>query len=381
MRSKLTAHHGRPVYVRECFAICAAAPDEARLWSALLAGQRALALHHDVRAEQAVWAARIPQASLPQGDRTLALCEAIADQLLASPALGALDRQRLGLALGTTQGAILRWQAQQRSAPHDVPGLYAPLLALRQRLASGGPLSCPSTGCTSGSIAIATAAQWIREGRCDAALAGGVDVVSEFVQAGFEALRALDPSGPRPFDATRAGTALGDGIGLLLLSYEPGADPVRLAGWGAANDANHLTGPDPQGSGLALAIRSALELARLDAANIDLLNAHGTGTRYNDQMECNAFHQLLGRRASQLPLCAIKGAIGHTLAAAGALEAACCVRSLREQRVPPTVGCEAVDPALDLDVVCRAPRDVRLNVALSTSAAFGGNNAALLFTR
>jgi len=234
--------------------------------------------------------------------------------------------------------------------------------------------------CASGTAAIGLAMDWLREGRCDAVVAGGVDALSELVHTGFQRLRALDPALPRPFDARRAGLALGEGAGLVLLEADVD-DGIQLAGRGLSADANHLTGPDPTGFGVVRAIRDALADAQRGEAEVDFVNAHGTATVFNDLMESRALLQIFGEpRAWSVPVNSIKGAIGHTMGAAGAVEAVLCSLVLREQVVPPTVGLEQQDPEIPLDVVQSRPRAGSFRTVVSTSSGFGGVNAALVFT-
>jgi 3-oxoacyl-(acyl-carrier-protein) synthase len=294
-----------------------------------------------------------------------------------------VDPARLGICVGSTQGAIARWQRdQQHRHAGDVPAAPRtsdPALAVARRTAARGPLASPSLACASGTAALGIAASWIRRGYCDAAIAGGAEALAHLVYAGFSALRAIDPDTPRPFDARRAGMGLGEGAALLLLQRGAHPGAAHLAGWGLSADAAHLTAPDPSGAGLARAIAAAFADGGVDPTDVDVISAHGTGTVFNDAMEARAFALAFGDRAKTIPVGAIKGAVGHTLAAAGALEAVCCAQILAQHAVPPTVGLEHKDPTIDLDVVHGEARGVACRYALSTSAGFGGINAALLF--
>ena len=231
--------------------------------------------------------------------------------------------------------------------------------------------------CASGTAAVGLGLSWIRRGLCDAVVAGGADAFAPFLHGGFAALRALDAHLPRPFDRRRAGLGLGEGAALVLLQRGPAGGP-RVAGWGTSSDANHLTGPDPGGEGLARAVTAALGDAGLGAGDLDHISAHGTGTVFNDLMESRAFNLALGRRAASLPVNSIKGAIGHTMGAAGAIEAVVCALALERDRVPPTANLQQQDPEILLDVVRGAPREGDYHCVLSTSSGFGGVNAALV---
>lgn len=369
---------------------CALGASANALWEGLLAGETAVR-PCPVLGPHA-WAARVPDEMLGPSadlgrDRTLSLVEAAARQIVESPAWASVVPRRLAVCLGTTQGTVQTWEHHQelmsREPSHvpPAPGLLDPLADLARRLGASGPFASPSLACASGTAAIGLGLAWIRRGACDAAVAGGVDALSPMVHAGFSALRALDPGASRPFDRERAGLALGEGAGLVLLQAEDArpSGGVEVAGWGLSTDAHHLTGPDPTGAGLARAIRAALEDAGAQPEEVDFVSAHGTGTPYNDLMEAKALALVFGERAATLPVNSIKGAIGHTMAAAGAIEAALCALVLEHGVVPPTAGLSHLDPDILLDVVAGAPRRGQFRTALSTSSGFGGINAALVF--
>jgi 3-oxoacyl-[acyl-carrier-protein] synthase II len=209
-------------------------------------------------------------------------------------------------------------------------------------------------------------------------LVAGVDHLSAFVVTGFTALKAIDPAGCRPFDRDRRGLSPGEaGAALVLARADRVPRPaITLRGWGSSNDANHMTGPARDGSGLAQAIRAALTMAELEPGEIDYLNAHGTGTPYNDAMESAALHAVFGDRA--VPISGAKGMLGHTLGAAGIVETILCVLALQERWLPGTprlqVAAEGAPAGLVLE-----PRPVsRLDHVLKLSSGFGGVNAALI---
>ena len=196
--------------------------------------------------------------------------------------------------------------------------------------------------------------------------------------AGFTALKAIDPSGCRPFDQDRRGLSPGEaGAAIVLTRAElMPSSVITLGGWGSSNDANHMTGPARDGSGLAQAIRSALAMADLQAAKIDYVNAHGTGTPYNDAMESAALRAVFG--ASCPPVSGSKGMLGHTLGAAGVVETILCVLAMRERRLPgtPRLGIPAEGSPADLVL---EPRSVsRLDHVLKLNTGFGGVNGALI---
>jgi len=379
----------RRVSLTACGAVTAFGAGEESLWQGLLAGEGM------VRPAPAFLTGTAPVAQVPAGalrratasDRTDQLLEEAALQIQAAPAwsrVSQLPPERVGICVGTTQGPIESWAWHQRqlaAVPEhrpEPPSIAHPAFRLARRLGTRGPLACPSMACASGTAAIGLAMDWIRAGQCDAVLAGGVDALSELVYNGFSSLKAVDPLTPRPFDRDRAGLGLGEGAGLVLLEADVEGAPI-VAGRGLSADANHLTGPDPTGSGVARAIQAALTDTNTDPDTVDFINAHGTATVFNDLMESKAFHLVFGDRATEIPTNSIKGAIGHTMGAAGALEAILCARVLQTGQAPPTAGLRQQDPEIHLDVVQGAPRAGAYRCALSTSSGFGGINAALVF--
>jgi 3-oxoacyl-[acyl-carrier-protein] synthase II len=321
-------------------------------------------------------------------DRGERLALAAAAEALGGAAFGGADS---GIAVGTTLAGNESWGrglgAGTPPFAGSAPGLLAARLAHRFR--AGGPVAAISTACASGTAALGLAAGWIREGRATRVLAGGADALSPFVFSGFDALRALSPTAARPFDAGRDGLTLGEGAGFLLLEDEDAARRrgakvlARLTGYGSAADAFHMTRPRPDGGGLARAASAALEDAGRIAAGVGVVSAHGTGTVFNDAMEEAALAHVLGARAGSVPVHGLKGAIGHTLGAAGALEAILCVLVLAADTVPPTAGHRRSREGSPLFVVSGAPHRParRVDVALSTSAAFSGTCAALVLER
>lgn len=286
------------------------------------------------------------------------------------------------LLLASTKGRIDLLERKLRGAAvTDERLLAASLLAdLDRRLGTRGGANV-NAACASSTIALARGAAEIAHGLTDAVLVVGIDLLSEFVFSGFSALKGMSPGACRPFDAGRDGLTLGEGgAALLLLSRSraerEGRSPLaRLAGWGVANDAHHVTAPARDGCGLILAVRQALRVAGAPSSAVAGISAHGTGTVFNDQMELTAFSELFGGHLP--PLHGVKGAIGHTLGAAGAIEAAFAVCSLRERRLPPTVGLVTPEPVAAGSVATDA-LPLGEGLLLSTNSGFGGINAALL---
>ena len=238
-----------------------------------------------------------------------------------------------------------------------------------------------NAACASSTVAVAHGAALIASGRAEAVLICCADLVTEFVFAGFSALKALSPVPCRPFDRNRLGLSLGEGAAALHLmnaeraQWEKRGRLGTILGWGVANDAAHITAPAKSGRGLIQAIQQALETAGRKAEEIAAVNAHGTGTVHNDIMELTAFRKIFGER--KVPLYSVKGAIGHTLGAAGGIEVALGLKTLAAQTVPPTVGLrEPMKEAVPL--VSRLPQPFSGDCLLTTNSGFGGINAALI---
>ncbi|MFG2845659.1 beta-ketoacyl-[acyl-carrier-protein] synthase family protein [Kitasatospora sp. NPDC048296] len=311
------------------------------------------------------------------------------------------DGARVGVVLGVSANSVHTYateyarlaegradQVSPLMLPRSIPNMAAGEVSLD--LGARGPGLIVSTACASGTSAVALGCDLIRAGTCDLVLAGGTDsprtpmTCVAFDRLGALSRRRHDPAGAsRPFDADRDGFVLGEGAGILLLEHPRhararGARPrAYLAGHGAAGDAHHFTAPHPGGEGLARAVRAALADAGLAPHEIGHVNAHGTGTTLNDPAEAAALRQVFHRPP---PVTANKSVIGHTMGAAGAIEAALTVLALQHRLVPPTANLDRPDAAVDLDVVTKAPRPVDVPTALSVSSGFGGQNAAVVLT-
>lgn len=320
-------------------------------------------------------------------------------------AVGALQHARIGVVVGTSLGGMGAYVEQFVSGfatdddgiaaatplnPHTrltpdetVLSIPANLMAWEIARAHGfgaGVGACV-TACSAGANAIAIGADMIRLGRADVVVAAGVDTITPLTFAGFHCLKALTRGEPTPFDRDRGGLLVGEGAGALVLERpDTGVHAhARLAGYGLANDAFHVTQPHPQGRGAALAMRQALADADLAPDRVGYVNMHGTGTRYNDQMELEAMRDVFGERAGRIPISSIKGAIGHTLGAAGAIEAVATVLALRDRLLPANVGFHTPMDGATCDVVVSPRPAPELAVAMSNSFAFGGNCASLVF--
>ncbi|HEY5792913.1 MAG TPA: beta-ketoacyl-[acyl-carrier-protein] synthase family protein, partial [Chthoniobacterales bacterium] len=236
-----------------------------------------------------------------------------------------------------------------------------------------------SNACASGSNAVGHAAMLIGTGQAKRAICGGYDAISRLVFAGFDCLRAATPDKCRPFDRNRTGLVLGEGAAILILeeweTAERGSAEIlaEIAGYGAANDNHHLTQPDPSGAGPRRSMQAALAVAGQET--VDYVNAHGTGTPHNDASEGAAIGQLL----PGVPVSSTKGAMGHSLGAAGAIEAVFCILALRGQFLPPNLNFTTPDEAIPVNVAANPARPAALRSALSNSFGFGGSNASLVF--
>ena len=304
----------------------------------------------------------------------------------------------LPLVLGTTSGGMPFGEdyfRQAVQAPHRHRQQATRALCYQSQvqarlvldgLGFNGPITIISNACASGGNAIGQAWEMLRSGQAERVLAGGYDVLSQLVFAGFDALQALSPTTCRPFDARRDGLAIGEGAAILALetlesARRRGAVILgELAGYGTTIDQHHLTQPHPEGHAAAAAMTLACESARVTPEEIDYLNAHGTGTPLNDSSEALAIQRWAGRRAASLPVSSTKASIGHLLGGAGAVEAVVCLMALREQWLPPEIAFETPDPACNFPIV-RQPQAARVNVALSNSFGFGGVNATLVLRR
>jgi 3-oxoacyl-[acyl-carrier-protein] synthase II len=268
----------------------------------------------------------------------------------------------------------------------DVDALASrPLHVMAGTIAHGpaeGPVDRPRA--CGGNYAIGLAASLIARGEAKAVLAVGCDAFSRLAFVGFSRMRAMSPSACRPFSRNRPGLLLGEGAAALVLESaaagrERGAEALAvLDGFGLSCDAFHITGPRQDGAGAAAAMGRALEQAGLTPADIDYLNAHGTGTALNDKMESVAIHRVFGDRARRVPVSSIKALTGHTLGAAGAIEAVTSILAMRRGVIPPTWNFEEADPDCDIDCVPNEPRPAALRHVLSNSYA-SGEQPSLVF--
>ncbi len=251
----------------------------------------------------------------------------------------------------------------------------------------GGPRVVLSLSCASGTAAVGYGADLVRNGRADAVLACGYDALSRFAWSGLSALRTMTKDEIRPFDKGRAGTIFSEGAGVLVLESLASAQRrgaailAEFLGHGTGNNAHHMTAPAKRGAGSARAMAEALRDAGIAPDEVDHVNTHGTGTKYNDLTETEAIKDVFGEHARAMPITSIKSMTGHMMGAAGSVEAIAAILSLRNGIVPPTINYRDPDPECDLDVVTNSRRDIPLRTVLTNSAGIGGCNAAAVFRR
>jgi len=324
--------------------------------------------------------------------------EAVRDaRLEIDEALAGRTAVSVGTSLGGMHGHVKRMRADFAADPAtDFEGPYDDMLdvapcqianLLCHRLGARGGNATVVTACSAGSNSIALAADWIRRDRVDVVIASATDPLCELSFSGFNILMALSPTFSRPFDRDRNGLVVGEGGGTLILEeYEHalrrGATiHAELAGYGLSNDAYHATQPDPRAGGACRAIRRALADAGLGTGDIDYINAHGTATRYNDEMELTAVAEVYGDLMRRIPMSSIKSMVGHTLGAAGTIEAIATVLALKHGFLPPTINTSNPVDGYPYDFV-PVPRPAEgLRSACSHSFGFGGNAACLVLSQ
>ena len=311
------------------------------------------------------------------------------------------DGARVGVVLGCGMGGAATWETQHRRMLEHGPGKVSPMLIpmlvpnmvagqLAMEFAAYGPNLVTATACASGATAIGVARDLLRSGSCDIVLTGGTEAgltplsIAGFAQMGALSARTDDPgAASRPFDVGRDGFVAAEAAGVLVLEREDDAKArratvrARLAGYGASADAHHATAPHPQGAGAERAIVAALADAGIAPDEVDHVNAHGTSTPLNDVAEARTLRRVLGDGFS---VTSTKGVTGHSLGAAGAIEAAFSVLTISNGLTPPTANLDSQDPEADIDVVAKAPREGNVDVVVSNSFGFGGQNAVLVVT-
>jgi len=392
-----------PLFLSAPGMICALATGKAAVARALFAGDSSGMQAHTGWVEGkpvTVGAVTVELPALPPGfeavhsrNNQLLLAAALEIEDDIRAAIARYGAQRIGVVLGTstsgiaeTESALAIYQNTGTLPPnyrYANQEISAPAVFLSDWLHLSGPCCSLSTACTSSARAFISAARLLRQNVCDAVLVGGVDSLCKLTLNGFSALEAVAPARCNPFSANRNGINIGEAAALFIMTRETlDESSIALLGAGASSDAYHISAPEPDGRGALAAMRQALERAGLQAADIDYLNLHGTATRHNDAMESRAVAALFPQGVA---CSSTKPLSGHTLGAAGALEAAFCWLALSRynarSELPPHLWDgvpDATQPALDFTTCGRALVRGRPRRVMSNSFAFGGNNVSLI---
>ncbi len=315
------------------------------------------------------------------------------------------DPDRLGVIIGSGIGGLplieethrkLMEKGPSRMSPFFIPGLIVNLAAghVSIRFNAQGPSSAPATACATGAHAIGDACRIIQHDEADVMFAGGTEaVITPLAVGGFSAMRALSTRNEepqracRPWDAGRDGFVMGEGAGILILEEREHALArgakiyCEITGYGMTSDAFHITSPSEDGSGMMRVMQRALKDAKLQPADIQYINAHGTSTQVGDKTETIAIKRVFGDHAYKLAVSSTKSMTGHLLGAAGGLESAITALAITHRILPPTINYEVPDPECDLDYVPNLARPMDVVHAMSNSFGFGGTNATLIFSR
>ncbi len=315
------------------------------------------------------------------------------------------DLDRVGVLIGSGSGGLPETDQQseirvKRGANRMSP-YYIPMMLVNMASANishtfnlTGYTNTCVTACAASTQAIGEAAEVIRRGTADVVVTGGSEAgICEIGMGGFSTMRALstwdgDPAkASRPFDKGRDGFAPAEGSGILIIESLEHAQArgariyAEVGGWGVSSDAYHLVQPHPEGSGAAKAIKRALDNAGVELDEVDYINAHGTSTLINDTSETKAIKAVFGEQAYKIPISSTKSMVGHSLGASGALEAIVCINSINDSILHPTINQEESDPDCDLDYIPNAARETEVNITLSNSFGFGGQNACLIIKK
>lgn len=298
------------------------------------------------------------------------------------PQLSVIGTTSGGMSFGQDYYRALHQHQNLRRSPEWVANYppQKPVLDAQEAFGISAPCRVIANACASGTNAIGHAFECVRSGKYQRVLTGGYDALSELVFVGFDSLQAATPEKCRPFDRDRSGMVLGEGAAVLALenferARERGAQILaEIIGYGISTDNHHLTQPNPSGSGPRRAMEQALQNARIMANEVNYINAHGTATPFNDAAEGKAIAELF----EDVPVSSTKSMIGHSLGAAGAIEAIVCLLSLRAQFLPPNINFRNPDPRLALNIVANQSREAKIDIVLSNSFGFGGANASIL---
>ena len=338
-------------------------------------------------------------------ERNVLLGVAAGREALSDAGLNGFDPTRVGIVFGSAIGGVpgileqadvMRERGPDRVSPNFLPNVLVDSVSGQLAISLGikGPNYAVVSACATGSHAVGEAAEMIKRGSADAVLAGGTEsCIVPLILAGFTAMRGLavenehPPHASRPFDATRAGFVMSEGSGALLLedwdlAQQRGARIyAEVLGYGASNDAHHMAQPEPEATGVAAMMASALDRAGVERTRVGYINAHGTSTPLGDTAETRAIKDVFGAHAYDLAVSSTKSMTGHTFGAAGAIEAIMCVLALHDGKLPPTINYREPDPDCDLDYVPNEAREVQVDVALSNAMGLGGHNGCVLLGR
>jgi len=306
-----------------------------------------------------------------------------------------IDKEKVGIVLGAGSGGILSvekyfrdfYQGLKKPSPSLLISYSlattTDLIAIESGLK--GPRTTTATVCSSSSASMGVACEMIQMDLADVMVTGGSDSLCEVSYSGFSSLKLIDPESCKPFDRRRQGLVIGEGAGILILEELEHAlkrnAPIRseFLGYGICADAYHLTAPEPNGEGVERVMRIALNHAGITPEEVDAINAHGTATPFNDIAETRGIKKVFGERAREIPISGIKSMVGHCLGSAGGIEAVATVLTLENGIIPPTIHYEVPDPLCDLNYTPNQSIKRDVQVALSNSFAFGGNNVCLVF--
>src|SRR6266513_4695717 len=314
-----------------------------------------------------------------------ALRETLAQEPQFKPELTVIGTTSGGMSYGEDYYRSLYRHGSLRDSPAWIANYPAqkPVIDAQETFEISAPCQVIANACASGTNAIGHAFECVRSGRYERVLTGGYDALSELVFVGFDSLQASTPEKCRPFDRHRTGMVLGEGAAILALenlelALKRGAPVLaEIVGYGISTDNFHITQPDPSGVGPRQAMERALQSAQISADQVDYINAHGTATIFNDAAEGKAISQLF----NGVHVSSTKSMMGHSLGAAGAIEAVISLLALRNQFLPPNINFDALDDRLDLNIVANESRSAVARMALSNSFGFGGTNASILIRR
>jgi 3-oxoacyl-[acyl-carrier-protein] synthase II len=411
-----TLNSNRPVVVTGLGVVTSIGHDVPTFWAGLLAGKSGVdrVRHFDpsdyacqIGAEVRDWdaAAHMDPKEVRRNDRFthfgfVAAAQAVKD---AGIDFSRENGDRCGVIIGSGIGGMQTYENQlkvlfergpRKVSPFTIPALIVNMCSGLVAIEYGarGPNFGVVSACASGAHALGEAALAIRRGDADVMIAGGSEAaITPFAYASFCAMKAMSTrngapqKASRPFDLRRDGFVMGEGAGILLLESLDHARArgariyCELAGYAATCDAYHITQPDPEGKGLSLAMRRALETAGVEPSQVDYINAHGTATPYNDRFETLAIKKVFGEHARRLAVSSTKSMTGHLLGAAGGIESVACVKTIETGQIPPTINLEEPDPDCDLDYVPNVARKAPVRTVLTNNLGFGGQNASAVF--